>query len=164
MPRKHTMPDFLTDVVTPEAYERWLTRKARAHVKRDRTRNGSSVTVALYKESIHGAVVLSEGKDAYTGEKLHWQLISTYKNEDSKLGRSQYKAQFASLPTVDHVGPGVAEGTFRICAWRTNDAKNDLSHAAFLDLCAAVLRHSGYTVSKKVDTDLKWRRAKRQHR
>jgi hypothetical protein len=148
MPRKHSMPPFLDGVVSPEAYERWLVRKARAHVKRDRERGHSAPTVALYKEAIHAAVVLSEGVDAYSGERLDWKLISRYNNEESKAGRHGYKAGFALLPTVDHVDAGATEASFRICSWRTNDAKNDLSLEAFLELCQKVLTHAGYSVQK----------------
>lgn len=146
MPRKHTMPTFLDGRVKPEAYERWLSRKAAAHVRRDRKRSLSSVTQALYKEAIHAAVILSEGRDAYTGEELDWKLISTYNNEDSRAGRHTYKAGFALLPTVDHVSAGATEASFRICSWRTNDAKNDLSLEAFVELCIRVLTHVGYKV------------------
>lgn len=132
----------------PEAYERWLSRKAIAHVNRDRGRGRSAATRALYKEAIHAAVILSEGKDAYTGERLHWHLISTYRNEDSKAGGHKYRAGFALLPTVDHLEAEATEANFRICASRTNDAKNDLSLEAFLELCAKVLRHAGYSVRK----------------
>lgn len=152
MPRKHTMPAFLTNTVLPEAYERWLGRKATAHVKRDRKRGYSEVTRALYKEAIHAAVITSGGRDAYTGEELDWKLISTYKNEDSKAGRHGYKSGFALLPTVDHVTAGATEASFRICGWRTNDAKNDLSHEAFLALCALALEHAGYVVKKPGQT------------
>jgi hypothetical protein len=145
--RKHTMPDFLANSVSAEAYERWLVRKAVAHVRRDRGRDQLGVTVSLYKEAIHAAVVLSQGKDAYTGESLHWHLISKYNNSDSKKGRHGYKASFALLPTVDHVNAGATEASFRICAWRTNDAKNDLSVEDFLSLCQKVLVHAGYKVA-----------------
>jgi diadenosine tetraphosphate (Ap4A) HIT family hydrolase len=142
------MPSFLDGVVTPEAYERWLSKRAIAHVNRDRKRGRSAATRVLYKEAIHAAVILSEGKDAYTGEQLHWHLISKYKNEDSQAGRHKYKAGFALLPTVDHVTAEATEANFRICAWRTNDAKNDLSLEAFLELCVKVLQYAGYSVRK----------------
>lgn len=148
MPRKHTMPTFLNGSVLPEAYERWLGRKAAAHVKRDRKRGHSAVTQAPYKEAIHAAVVVSGGRDAYTGEELEWKLISSYKNEDSKVGKHGYKAGFALLPTVDHVSAGATEASFRICSWRTNDAKNDLSYEAFVKLCIKILQHAGYSVRK----------------
>jgi hypothetical protein len=142
------MPPFLDGIVTGDAYERWLARKAKAHVTRDRKRGYSSAMTALYKESIHAAVLLSAGRDEYTGEQLDWHLISTYKNEDSKEGRHTYKAGFAMLPTVDHVTAGATEASFRICGWRTNDAKNDLSLDDFLELCRRVLGHAGYAVTK----------------
>jgi len=142
------MPAFLNGSVSPKAYERWLGRKAMAHVKRDRKRGNAAATRALYKEAIHAAVVLSQGRDAYTGEQLDWKLISTYNNDESKLGKHGYKSGFALLPTVDHVGPGTTEASFRICGWRTNDAKNDLSHEEFVDLCAKVLTHAGHTVKR----------------
>jgi|SRR5205085_6297039 len=148
MPRKHSMPKFLEGKVQPEAYERWLGRKAMAHVKRDRKRGHTTATYALYKEAIHAAVVLSEGLDAYTGEELKWKLVSQYSNEESKAGRHGYKAGFALLPTVDHVSAGATEASFRICSWRTNDAKNDLSLKAFIELCQKVLTHAGYKVRK----------------
>lgn len=64
--------------------------------------------------------------DLYTGAELHGHLISTYKNEDAKAGR--HKAGLALLPTVDYVNGGTTEASFRICAWRTNDAKNQPFH------------------------------------
>ncbi len=121
-----------------------------AHVKRDRRRGRSAVTRALYKEAIHAAVLVSGGKDAYTGEALAWNLMSTYNNEDSKEGRHGYKAGFALLPTVDHVNAEATEASFRICSWRTNDAKNDLSLENFLELCKAALKHAGYSVTKRI--------------
>ena len=145
MPKKHTLPQFLSGVVTPETYEKWLGRKAVAHVKRDRKR-GHTCSSATYKEAIHAAVVLSNGFDAYTGETLNWSLISTYNNEDSQQGRHAYKAGFALLPTVDHVSSDATEASFKICAWRTNDSKNDLSVDAFLELCQRVLEHAGFKI------------------
>lgn len=145
MSRKHTMPAFLEGVVTAEKYESWLARKAAAHVKRDRKRQ-RTVSVSLYKEAIHAAVVLSNGRDAYTGEFLDWARIGTYDNDESKAGRHGYKAQHALLPTVDHFVAGATEASFKVCAWRTNDAKNDLTVASFLDLCQRALEHAGFTV------------------
>jgi hypothetical protein len=142
MPRKHSMPLFLEGVIPPEAYERWLGRKAAAHVKRDRKRAQSDVTPSLYKETIHAAVLLSEGCDAYTGEPLD-------NNEDAKAGKHKYKSRFALLPTVDHVSAGATEANSRICSWRTNDAKSDLSFEGFVELCQKVLTHVGYSVQKR---------------
>lgn len=43
-------------------------RKAKAHVDRDRGRGNAAATRAVYKEAIHAAVLLSRGRDAYTGK------------------------------------------------------------------------------------------------
>jgi hypothetical protein len=149
MPVKHSLPSFLNGVVTPQTCERWLARRAVAHVRGDRKRGYSAPTPSHYKEAIHEAVLKSKGRDAYTGEALDWRLISTYKNEDSKGGRRTYKAGFALLPRVDHVDARTTETSFIICAWRTNDAKNDLSLASFIGVCKTILRHAGYTVTRR---------------
>lgn len=144
--RKHELPGFLDGLLTQVAYERWLTRKAAAHVKRDRGRGREGVSGATYRDAIHEAVVHSEGADAYTGERLDWSLLSQYDNESSKQGRHAYKAGFGLLPTVDHIDAAAGAGEFCICAWRTNDAKNDLSAPDFIRLCRRVIEHAGYTV------------------
>ena len=92
--------------------------------------------------AIHQAVYKSGGLDAYTGEALDWNLISVYNNEESRKGRRVYKKKFAKLPTVDHVGDGTGSADFVICGWGTNDCKNDLPRAEFIELCRAVLAHS----------------------
>lgn len=145
--KKRALPGFLSGRVSPEQYARWLDRKADAHVKRDRKRQFAGVAKSAYMDAIHAAVVASGGKDAYTGEDLHWELLSQYDNEKSKAGRSTYKAAFALLPTVDHLDTSASAMSFRICSWRTNDAKNDLPHESFLELCERALRHAGYTVA-----------------
>jgi|SRR5947209_8377037 len=137
--RLFELPLFLNNLVSSEAYVRWLQRKAAAHVKRDRKRGNSSASISDYKRAIHNAVCASQGRDAYTGEQLNWHLISTYDNAESKQGRRVYKARFALLPTVDHIGDGTGPADFKICAWRTNDAKGDLSLEEFVALCERVL-------------------------
>lgn len=143
---KRPLPDFLAGRVSAEQYAKWLKSKAEAHVRRDRNRNFPGADWAAYKDAIHAAVVESQGRDAYTGEELRWELLCAYDNDESKAGRSTYKAQFALLPTVDHVDTSSNAASFKICAWRTNDAKNDLAHGSFLELCERALRHAGYEV------------------
>src|SRR5215213_5971868 len=138
--RLFELPQFLDGVVTREAYVRWLQRKAGAHVIRDRNRGNGSASVSEYKRVIHNAVCASLGRDAYTSEQLDWHLISTYDNDESKQGRRSYKARFALLPTVDHIGDGTGPADFKICGWRTNDAKGDLALEEFVALCARVLK------------------------
>ena len=143
------MPAFLLEEkVDPDVYETWLARKASAHVQSDRGRNQSGVIHAAYKEAIHAAVVLSAGQDAYTGEKLDWRLISTYRNEDSKAGRHACKKGFSLLPTVDRVASRASAASFRICGWSTSDAKSGLSLYEFLALCESVLKYAGYSVTE----------------
>lgn len=138
--RKYELPEFLRGVVSQADYERWLHRKARAHVKRDRKRGNKSATGAEYRAAIHKAVTTCGGRDVYTGEPLAWHLISKYTNDESKNGRRKYKAGFAQLPTVDHVADGLGPADFAICGWRTNDAKGDLSLAEFIELCTTIVR------------------------
>ena len=148
MGRKYELPDFLSGTVSQETYERWLRRKAIAHLKRDRRRGNTSATGEEYRLEIHRAVAESEGRDAYTGEELAWNLISKYDNDESQARGRSYKHEFGLLPTADHLGDGTGPPDFVICSWRTNDAKNDLAVDEFLALCQRVLEHHGYTVRK----------------
>jgi hypothetical protein len=123
-------------------YLRWLRRKAAAHLKRDRKRFPElELTGEKYRTDIHKAVRDHGTHDFFTGEKLNWSLVSTYDNAASKLGRTAYKRDLALLPTVDHVFEADNSWSFVICAWRTNDAKNDMSHAEFVALCQRVVAH-----------------------
>ena len=139
----YKFPPFLDGRVTKQKYQNWLGKKAAAHAKRDRKRLTSPVVLSLYKRMIHDAVCASDGLDWYTGEALNWEKIGTYNNDESKAGRSHYKARLALLPTADHVLGEDGVYDFVICAWRTNDAKNDLNLLEFLDVCRKVVAHCG---------------------
>lgn len=139
MSKKYARPPFLSPEVTQESYLRWLSRKSIAHVRRDKRRGSINAINEAYKMAIHQAVIDSAGRDYYTGEILNWTLISRYDNAESKKQRRHYKASFALLPTIDHVGDGLGAAEFKICGWRTNDAKNDLTHDEFLALCRRVV-------------------------
>ena len=139
---KYQIPDFLASTLSQKAYERWLRRRAVAHVRRDKKRGNITANAEIYRVAIHLAVCNCGGSDHYTGEPLEWSLISSYNNSESKEHARKYKAKYALLPTVDHIGDGLGEANFVICAWRTNDAKNDLSHEDFVALCRRVLEHS----------------------
>jgi hypothetical protein len=141
-PLKYQLPEFLSSMkLTQTGYERWLSWRAAAHVKRDRKRGNITATIEAYKIAIHSAVLHSSGKDYYTGECLDWALISQYSNVESEAKGRHYKAALALLPSVDHVGDGLGEADFKICAWRTNDAKHDLTHQEFVALCRRVVEH-----------------------
>jgi len=147
--KRHALPEFLVGRVDPLVYERWLARKAAAHLKRDRKRGYEGVSGAQYRDEIHKAVLESAGRDYYTGEELDWSLISKYNNEESIAGRHGYKASFALLPTIDHIESARMNSGFRICGWRTNDAKHDLSHQAFIELCLLVVKKAGFSVASE---------------
>ena len=149
MTRKYRLPPFMPDSVTQTVYERWLRRKAQAHVKRDRRRGNDSAIGETYRAAIHVAVENSSGHDAYTGQVLDWSLISKYNNDDSKERGREYKKEFALLPTIDHVGDGTGPADFKICGWRTNDAKHDLELNEFLRVCRSVLEHQGFIVERR---------------
>lgn len=145
MPTLYPVPAELK--IAQDTYIRWLRRKAAAHVKRDRARAATpaikaAITGEDYRQRIHAAVRKQGTHDFYTGEALDWSLVSTYDNHASKAGRSAYKAGFALLPTVDHVARADGGWHFVICAWRTNDAKNDMTHAEFVALCRRVVDHA----------------------
>lgn len=146
--KHHTLPPDLAHCIRIDArtYRRWLGRKVAAHVRRDRKRKLKGVDPATYRNAIHDAVLRSGGCDHYTGESLDWTLVGRYDNDASRKGRHRYKARFALLPTVDHVDASASSASFVICAWRSNDAKNDLAATDFIDLCAKVLTHAGYVV------------------
>lgn len=140
--KKYELPDFLLGRCTQVRYERWLRAKADAHVRRDRKRGNGTAIGEAYRVAIHAAVVASNGSDCYTGEPLEWESISTYCNEESGMRRREYKRELALLPTVDHVGDGLGAPDFRICAWRTNDCKNDLSADELLAFCRRIVAYA----------------------
>jgi hypothetical protein len=137
--RKYQLPAFLNGIISQNEYDRWVHRKALAHIKRDRKRGNHTATNEGYKIAIHKAVIQSRGNDFYTGEKMNWNLISKYDNVKSKEAGRKYKKLFSLLPSLDHVGDGRGKPDFRICGWRTNDAKNDMSYSEFLELCKKVV-------------------------
>lgn len=140
--KRYELPAFLNGVVSQQTYERWLRRKAAAHVKRDRKRWGQDSCIGeQYRLQIHAAVLNGGDRDYYTGLPLDWTLISTYDNDKSQNGRSDYLRQFSDLPTVDHVVTTDGQRSFVICSWRVNDCKNHLSEPELWDLCEQVLAH-----------------------
>ena len=147
--KKYHLPDFLEGIVAQDTYDRWLHRKAVAHVRRDRGRGNDTATNSEYKMAIHKAVKISKGKDAYTNEKLDWSLLSQYDNAASRKDGRAYKKKFALLPSVDHVRVGKGAADFKIYAWRTNDSKNDLSYEEFLKFCEKVIKAANLPAASK---------------
>jgi hypothetical protein len=140
------LPECLEGQCTKDAYLRWLLRKARAHVRRDRERYGhGSCYVAGYRRQIHEAVCSQGHLDYYTGLPLDWSLISRFDNDEAKAGKGKYLQRFSDLPTVDHTSDSEGQLRFVICSWRVNDAKSHLSEADFFVLCEQVLAHRANT-------------------
>jgi hypothetical protein len=136
--KRYVLPAFLNGVCDQIKYETWLRRAASRQIKRDRKRGNIVATPESYRLAIHKAVLDGGEFDAYTGEALDWSLICKYDNAEAKAGKRKYKNLFALLPSVDHVGDGTGLADFKICAWRTNDAKHDLTYVEFLALCEKV--------------------------
>ena len=139
---KYPFPACLQDRLTPEQYRNWLKRKAGGLVRRDRGRGNRIATVSIYKEAIHQALLRDGADDWYTGEHVDWHLVLTYDNDASQAAGRCEKARLARLPTIDHEDDGLGSPRFRICGWAVNDAKNDLSHEAFVSLCHRVVTHA----------------------
>ncbi len=139
---KYPFPKFLNDICTEKKYLRWLSAKSQAHVCRDKRRGSNYSINEHYKVAIHQAVLLSKGFDFYTGKKLDWHLIGTYDNTKSKKGKRRYKYEFQNLPTVDHVNDVNGKLEVRICSWKVNDAKSDMTLKEFVDLCKNVVKHN----------------------
>lgn len=137
---KRSLPAWLTREVNEDLVRKWISRKAAAHVRRDRLR-GLEETKVNYTKMIYDAVVASEGRDFYTGEELAWGMIGSYDNVKSAQGRGEYKKEHDLLPTVDHVMTNKQVVKFVICGWRTNDAKGSMSHDELLVFCRMVLDH-----------------------
>lgn len=101
---KYPFPEFLTGRCTPKVYGKWLSRKATAHVKRDRRRGHEKATREAYMVAIHQAVMSSRGLDDYTGQELAWENISTYNNEESKKAGEYIKINFITYRQLTIMG------------------------------------------------------------
>jgi hypothetical protein len=54
----------------------------------------SGVIQALYKEAVHAAVVSSDGRDAYTGEELDWELIKHPQERRFESWKTELQVRF----------------------------------------------------------------------
>jgi len=100
MSRKYELPYLLADIVTHETYERWLRRKAQQHVRHDRQRGNKTAIGELYRNAIHDAVKESGGLDAYTGEKLEWNLIGNTATMCQKKRGTATNTHFPCYPQL----------------------------------------------------------------
>ncbi len=141
-PSDYALPDALRGFCSETSYRQWLTRKANAHLIRDRKRWHSTASVKDYMIAIHSAVIDAGRYDYYTGEELDWGLVDKHSNEQSSAGWTSYKRMLAMMPMVNHAGDVPGDLDLRICSWRTDDAKSDLTLEEFVALCAKVVEHN----------------------
>lgn len=132
-----TPPPAWLPEVAARTYPGWVQRKAVTLCKRDQKRGGSG-NVQQYRLAIHQAVLASGGLDHWTGEQLDWHLIGTYDNREASEGKGEHKKQYALLPTIDH-HCNTPTPDFVICAWRTNDAKHDMTPDELEAFCKRVV-------------------------
>lgn len=132
-------PPWLPDSVA-RTYPGWVQRKAVTLCKRDQKRGGTA-NVQDYRLAIHQAVLASGGCDHWTGEQLDWHLIGSYDPKQADAGGPEHKRRFALLPTPSQPS-GNPEPQFVICAWRTNDARHDMTPEELLEFCRRVVSHA----------------------
>ncbi|MEB3362495.1 MAG: hypothetical protein VKI42_10280 [Synechococcaceae cyanobacterium] len=132
-------PDWIP-AAARHIYPGWVQRKAVTLCKRDQKRGGSG-TVQQYRLAIHQAVLASEGRDHWTGEWLDWELIGTYDPKEAAADRGEHRKRFAMVPTLAHRSSDSAPD-FVVCAWRTSDAKHDMTAEELLTFCTAVVNNS----------------------
>jgi len=136
-------PDWLP-AAARNVYPGWVQRKAVTLSKRDQKRGGTG-NVQQYRLAIHAAVLSSAGRDHWTGEWLDWELIGTYDSREAAAGSGEQKQEhrklYALVPTLDQPSH-TPEPCFVVCAWRTKDAKQDMTAAELLQFCSAIVRHS----------------------
>lgn len=132
-------PDWIP-AAARQLYPGWVQRKAVTLCKRDQKRGGSG-NVQQYRLAIHQAVLASEGRDHWSGELLHWELIGTYDPREAAADNGGHRKKYALLPTLAHRcgEPGV---DLVVCAWRTHDAKHDMTAEELLAFCTAIVNHS----------------------
>lgn len=146
----YKLPQFLEGRLDHDVYIGWLNEKAQTHVRRDRKRWNQTLSKSDYKQAIHTAVLHSEGQDHYTGERLEWCRIGKYDNLKAQERGSEYRREFALLPTVDHENPESREPVFRICGLRTNDCKSDLTVKELKEFCKRFLRAQRWTSLRRL--------------
>jgi hypothetical protein len=122
---KYTLPSFLSGVLTPAAYSKWLTNRSRILLWRDQKNRkpyAASSTKAEYRSLIHDA--------------LAWHLMGVFDNVSAHEKGDAYKRKFYLLPTVDHTDPEVLG--LEICSWLVNECKNFLNAEEFIAFCGRV--------------------------
>jgi hypothetical protein len=126
--RKFELPSYI--VGTNESkFNEWIVKRAKYHASHDTKKKGIEFNQKDYREMIYNAITESKGRDFYTGEKLDWSKILRFE------GKRGTRRNFLDMPTIDHH----ESGKFKICSWRTNDCKNDLSTKELKYFCRLIL-------------------------
>ena len=131
---KYKLPEFLIGIVSPEDFRKWLSRKASSHTNRDRKREIDCKT-SDYKQKIYNAVLESQWFDFYTKERMDWKNISKF------AGKKGERGIYKRIPTVDHAF-NLGAPKFKICSWRTNDCKSDLTIKELKQFCKLILENT----------------------
>ncbi len=138
---KYELPNFLLGIVSKDTYTKWLGRKSRSLIKRDRKKKYFlNYSPEKYKVEIHKTIIKSGGIDYYTGEKLDWKKMGKYDNEKSKKIGRDYWRLFLDAPSVDHYDN--KKLVFKICSILTNDMKNHMDENEFIERCKKVIEWS----------------------
>ena len=135
----YSLPEKIKGQCDEETYNSWLYRRAASLLKRDR-KHHVVATLKEYRDEIHQAVLTAADTDAYTGERMNWGLIGTYNDGDARTGGKAYRRRFAEMPSIDHDYDRAGSFQFRICSWRTNDCKSDLSVEELIIFCRKILQ------------------------
>ena len=146
---KYHLPAFLQGRISEPAYDKWLNAKANTLRQRDlKTKRvfAEANSKAMYKEKIHAAVLANGQYDRYTGDKLQWELISTWDPKKTKALQASYRDKFLLMPPVDHVDPEGETLEFEIVSWLINDCKSGLNPTQFVDLCKKIAANCASTV------------------
>jgi hypothetical protein len=140
-PQFYFLPPFLEGICTEAVYRKWLHARAHQLYMRDRNQGrpyALAASNALYQHVIHSAACAAGLLDPYTGERMRWDLISTWKSTKGKDFSDAYDKEYYLLPTVDHVDPFGDKLEFEICSWRINACKSGLTPEEFVEVCKKV--------------------------
>jgi hypothetical protein len=140
----YQLPAFLEGICTGVHYRRWLLRKAKYILDRDRNANracAQGATMKTYRMAIHLAVLACGLYDPFTGDPLAWARISTWINTKTTNVTDIYKKEFSLLPTVDHVDPDGTALRFEICGLLVNTCKSSFTPDEFVAICGDVVRY-----------------------
>jgi hypothetical protein len=139
----HPLPRFLKGRITQGQYSRWLDNRAHGIFARDKARGKAyarKASKAHYKSLIHLAVVNNGEFDPFTGERLAWELVGTWKHKKAEEIPGNFAGEFALMPTIDHKDPDALD--FEICSWRVNLSKGHFTPREFISFCRRVVRCS----------------------